>query len=171
MVFSIQEAIISAIYIYQTVCLLWQRDKHGDRHNQRLLRKLLAHLIFVNVMVVVLDITLLAVQFSGHYEIQTTYKTAVYSVKLKVEFSILNRLARFLTNRGSTSGNFHLDTFTSSKKTRPSTVSDGHGSFVKMDDIGQIDNNEAQSPKMRLKVIKEEANTIRDMDKRAAISV
>ncbi|KAH7345956.1 hypothetical protein BKA66DRAFT_377810, partial [Pyrenochaeta sp. MPI-SDFR-AT-0127] len=95
-VFSVQETIISAIYIYHTIHLLGQtdklRDKHGNKNDEKPLRKLLTHLILVNVVVVALDITLVAVQFSGHYEIQTTYKTAVYSVKLKMEFSVLNRL-------------------------------------------------------------------------------
>ncbi|KAH7343090.1 hypothetical protein BKA66DRAFT_448279 [Pyrenochaeta sp. MPI-SDFR-AT-0127] len=108
-VFSVQETIISAIYIYETVRLLEQSNRHGDRRNQGPLRKLLAHLIFVNVVVVILDITLLAVQFSGLYMIQTTYKTAVYSVKLKIEFSILNRLVQIVTGRRSPSGNFHLN--------------------------------------------------------------
>ncbi|KAH8701353.1 hypothetical protein GQ44DRAFT_665060, partial [Phaeosphaeriaceae sp. PMI808] len=114
-VFSVQETIISAIYIYHTVRFLGQSDKHGDRNDQKRLRNLLAHLILVNIIVVVLDITLLAVQFSGHFEIQTTYKTAVYSVKLKIEFSVLNRLAQFVTDRRTIDGNFHLNTFASSK--------------------------------------------------------
>jgi hypothetical protein len=138
MVFSVQEAIISAIYIYETVRLLQQSNKYGDRHNQGALRKLLAHLIFANVMVVALDVTLLAVEFSGHYEIQTTYKTAVYSVKLKIEFSVLNRLVQFVTNKRGSSGSIHLDTFTSNKKTGSSTFAVDHGSLVKTDDELQL---------------------------------
>ncbi|PVI07355.1 hypothetical protein DM02DRAFT_497150, partial [Periconia macrospinosa] len=88
-VFFVQEAIISGIYIYYTVRL----RRQGDVQNAPL-RKLLSHLIFVNVVVMVLDITLLGTQFAGHYEIQTTYKTAVYSVKLKIEFSVLNRMVK-----------------------------------------------------------------------------
>ncbi|KAF5843962.1 hypothetical protein GGP41_002285 [Bipolaris sorokiniana] len=145
-VFSVQEAIISAIYIYETARLLQQNNKYGDRYNQGTLRKLLAHLIFVNVMVVALDVTLLAVQFSGHYEIQTTYKTAVYSVKLKIEFSVLNRLVQFVTNKRSISGSIHLKTFTSSKKTGSSTFAVDHGSLVKMDD-------ESQSSKKRPELV------------------
>ncbi|KAF1974994.1 hypothetical protein BU23DRAFT_504177, partial [Bimuria novae-zelandiae CBS 107.79] len=91
-VFFVQEAVISVIYIYNTIHLLG----NGDQPNGRPLRKLLGHLIFVNVIVLVLDATLVATQFTGYYQIQTTYKTAIYSVKLKIEFSVLNRLVRIV---------------------------------------------------------------------------
>lgn len=94
-VISAQETIISLIYIYETIQLLRQ----GSGRRKGPVEKLLRHLIFVNIVVLILDITLLAIQFSGHYEIQTTYKTAVYSVKLKIEFSVLNRLVNLVKHR------------------------------------------------------------------------
>jgi hypothetical protein len=94
-VISVQETIISGIYIYQTVLLLGGDGAKSHKPIQKLLR----HLIIVNIVVLVFDITLLAVQFSGHYEIQTTYKTAVYSVKLKIEFSVLNRLVSIIKHK------------------------------------------------------------------------
>ncbi|KAK7178122.1 integral membrane protein [Paraphaeosphaeria sporulosa] len=90
-VFFIQEAMISIIYIYETV----------------------------------------PTQFTGHYEIQTTYKTAVYSIKLKIEFSILNRLVHvvknkhLLGNQGSLrNDSVPLSTWTSRKKSQ-FTISTG----------------------------------------------
>jgi hypothetical protein len=50
------------------------------------------HLIWINVLIVLLDLTILATEYSGHYEIQVMYKGALYSVKLKLEFCILNQL-------------------------------------------------------------------------------
>jgi hypothetical protein len=95
-VISFQETIISIIYIYNTVLLLGQdSSSKGPKPIQKLLR----HLILINVLVLIFDITLLAVQFSGHYEIQTTYKSAVYSIKLKIEFSVLNRLVSIVKHR------------------------------------------------------------------------
>jgi hypothetical protein len=92
---SVQEMIISLIYIFRTMKLLG-----GDCGRRRgSLRKLLIHLIIVNVVVLMFDITLIAVQFSGHYEIQTTYKTAIYSIKLKIEFSVLNRLVSLIQHK------------------------------------------------------------------------
>jgi hypothetical protein len=136
-VFCVQESIISLIYIYETVHLLGL----GDKKSGGPLRKLLRHLIWVNVVVLIFDISLLAVQFSGHYEIQTTYKTAVYSIKLKLEFSVLNRLVGMvkhkdlLSNQLSQSNrSLSLNTWTGSKKTQFSTSSGGPGTFVKMDE-------------------------------------
>jgi len=87
-VFFVQEFGISVLYIYATIKLL----KPAASISQGALRKLLAHLIVVNIVVLIFDITLLATQFTGHFEIQTSYKAAIYSVKLKIEFSVLNRL-------------------------------------------------------------------------------
>lgn len=90
--FCVQEFIISAFYIYETVKLL---RPEGEIITAPL-RRLLRHLVLVNVTVLIFDITLLATQFSGNYEVQTPYKAAIYSVKLKIEFSVLNRLVEFV---------------------------------------------------------------------------
>lgn len=49
-------------------------------------------LILVNILVIFMDITLVVTECIHHYEIQTTYKSLVYSVKLKIEFVVLNQL-------------------------------------------------------------------------------
>ncbi|KAJ0107068.1 hypothetical protein J7T55_006946 [Diaporthe amygdali] len=91
-IFFLQELAISSIYIVATMKLL--RDKSGpsSMKNSRSARRFLTHLIKINIMVVVLDITILALEYAGLYVIQTAYKGMVYSVKLKLEFSILNAL-------------------------------------------------------------------------------
>jgi hypothetical protein len=94
-IFFVQESTISAFYIYETVRLLGP----GGEINRKPLRKLLAHLVLVNALVLVLDATLLGTEYSGHYEIQTTYKPAIYSIKLKIEFSVLNRLVKIVKNK------------------------------------------------------------------------
>lgn len=136
-VYSVQEGIISVIYIYETIHLLG----NGSANTRGPLRKLLSHLIIVNVMVLIFDITLLAVQFSGHYEIQTTYKTAVYSVKLKIEFSVLNRLVDVVKNgnlvrnrSGVWAPSFSLSTWARSKKTHSTAGRSAQGFFSKIDD-------------------------------------
>ncbi|KAL2279321.1 hypothetical protein FJTKL_13526 [Diaporthe vaccinii] len=92
-IFFLQELAISAIYIVATTRLL--RDKSRSSSSPKgsaPARRFLGHLIKINVMVVVLDITILALEYAGLYVIQTAYKGMVYSVKLKLEFSILNSL-------------------------------------------------------------------------------
>jgi hypothetical protein len=72
----------------------------------------------VNVIIVLLDMTILGLEYSGLYDIQTVYKGLVYSVKLKLEFSILNRLVELTQGKLNSSNNHNsnecsvqLDTF------------------------------------------------------------
>jgi hypothetical protein len=93
--FFVQESIISGLYIYETIRLLGP----SGEINRNPLRKLLAHLILVNILILVFDATLLGTEYSGVWEIQTTYKPAIYSIKLKIEFSVLNRLVSIVKNK------------------------------------------------------------------------
>ncbi|KAF2255458.1 hypothetical protein BU26DRAFT_584265 [Trematosphaeria pertusa] len=94
-IFFLQEVIISGLYLYKTSKLL--RAECGIRgRNSRLV---MTHLIWVNVMIIILDITLLAIEYAGYYDVQVVYKAAVYSIKLKMEFSILNRLLDLFQGR------------------------------------------------------------------------
>lgn len=99
-VFFAQEVIISSFYIIETTKLM--RTQREIRSNVSR-RNLMIHLIIVNIVVVLLDIAILAMEYAGHYGLQTSYKALVYSVKLKVEFSILNKLVE-LTHGSTLSG-------------------------------------------------------------------
>ncbi|KAH6859156.1 hypothetical protein BKA58DRAFT_166680 [Alternaria rosae] len=139
---SVQEMAISVIYIYRTVKML-----DGDCGRRRgSLRKLFIHLIIVNVAVLAFDITLIAVQFSGHYEIQTTYKTAIYSIKLKIEFSVLNRLVNLLQHKNlfgdAATRCQDVDRWTDSKRTYSSS---NRGGFTKMEESSSMANSDKHS--------------------------
>ncbi|KAG8158379.1 hypothetical protein KVR01_011501 [Diaporthe batatas] len=90
--FFLQEFGISAIYVIATMRLLRNKSWPSSPKASATGRRFLTHLIQINVMVVVLDITILALEYAGLYVIQTAYKGMVYSIKLKLEFSILNSL-------------------------------------------------------------------------------
>jgi len=90
-IFFVQELILSGIYIWQTFKMMRIEKNTGVGKNGGS-RKLMHHLILVNVVVIILDITILGLEYAGYYQLQTAYKGLVYSVKLKLEFSILNRL-------------------------------------------------------------------------------
>ncbi|KAF2737873.1 hypothetical protein EJ04DRAFT_574348 [Polyplosphaeria fusca] len=94
-IFFIQECIISGIYVFKTAKLLRSEGNIRGRNA----RKVMTHLIWVNIMVIILDITLLSIEYAGYYDIQTTYKAAVYSCKLKMEFAILNKLLDLFQGR------------------------------------------------------------------------
>lgn len=86
--FSIQESIISGLYIWEVsrgLKPIFAIKKIAGR-------KVIRHLIIVNVLVVLLDISLIITQYLDHFQIATTYKPVVYSIKLKMAFVVLNRL-------------------------------------------------------------------------------
>lgn len=93
-IFFLQEVIISGIYVHQTLQLL-RSEGNIRRHS----RRVMTHLIVVNLIIIALDVTLLAVEYAGLYDIEVTYKPMVYSVKLKMEFNILNQLVLLFQGR------------------------------------------------------------------------
>ncbi|KAB2575307.1 putative integral membrane protein [Lasiodiplodia theobromae] len=137
-VFAFQEILISVLYIYETTRLL-----QPSPTSNRALRKILYHLVAINAVVLAFDVTLLGVQYSNQYEIQTTYKGAVYSIKLKLEFSVLNNLISVIKDkdlsfggRGSSSvtPSRRFDTFTFNN--RRSKGSADYGVFSRIEESG-----------------------------------
>jgi hypothetical protein len=86
--FSTQEFIISALYIWEARKMLRSIAKIKKEE----VRSVMLHLIFVNILMIIMDVTLLGTEYANQYSIETTYKSTLYSIKLKLEFSILNRL-------------------------------------------------------------------------------
>ncbi|KAL8973021.1 MAG: hypothetical protein Q9197_002518 [Variospora fuerteventurae] len=83
--FCIQEFIISGIYVYSTIKLL-RPVYHGRT------RKVMMQLIWINSIIIAMDVVLLGMEYSSFYEIEATLKAMVYSIKLKLEFAVLNQL-------------------------------------------------------------------------------
>jgi len=102
-IFFVQETIISIMYIFETQRVLNNRATLGQ--NDSVTRTVMHHLIWTNILVVCLDITLLGLSYSTYFYVQSAYKPCVYGVKLRVEFSILNRLVQ--TIRGGSSLHSH----------------------------------------------------------------
>ncbi|KAK8144085.1 hypothetical protein G3M48_006316 [Beauveria asiatica] len=59
----------------------------------------LRHLIYVNILIIVLDIILLGIQCADLFYLQAALKPCIYGLKLKAEFAILNRLIGILQRR------------------------------------------------------------------------
>ncbi len=106
--FSLQEFIISALYVYETRKIL----KPGEIFQKRRFRQVMRHLIYINILLVALDITLLATEYANLYVIQITMKGAVYGFKLRLEFAILNQLMSIA--RGNDSSHEHPNSHTHS---------------------------------------------------------
>jgi len=49
-------------------------------------------LIYVNILVIILDIAVMCTQYAGLFQLHVVFKGAVYSIKLFVEFFVLNQL-------------------------------------------------------------------------------
>lgn len=86
--FYIQDLVISDIYIYEIVSTFKLISTIRSRNSC----SAIIHLFQINILIVLLDILLLLAEFKLHY-IQVSLKTIVYSIKLKLEFSILNYLS------------------------------------------------------------------------------
>ncbi|KAH6892870.1 hypothetical protein B0T10DRAFT_591583 [Thelonectria olida] len=96
------EVILSSFYIFETVKLVRLEQRVGKCKSSR---RLMNHLIFVNIVIILLDVTILGLEYADQYKIQTSYKAFVYSAKLKLEFTILNRLVEMTTgNKDGSSG-------------------------------------------------------------------
>jgi len=90
--FAAQEIVISLIYL----CEVYKILKFAlDGNTRRAMWQLAA----MNLLHLVLDLTLLAVEFLGMHMIEATLKGLIYSVKLKIEFAVLNQLVRVMRDR------------------------------------------------------------------------
>lgn len=99
-VFFVQEMTISGLYIWETSRLLRIADALGHENSRT---KMMRNLIAVNVGVALIDVAIMALELADLYNLQTSYKALSYSVKLKLEFSILNRLVDFVRSRSNSS--------------------------------------------------------------------
>ncbi|KAH7063242.1 hypothetical protein B0J12DRAFT_723762 [Macrophomina phaseolina] len=100
-IFFIQETFISILYIVHTLRVLRTVQTLRPHETCIATRSVLRNLIYVNLITTILDVTLLGVEFSGMYLVQTGFKQAVYSVKLKLEFAVLNQLVQIVRGSGS----------------------------------------------------------------------
>jgi hypothetical protein len=99
--FCIQEFIISGLYVYATRQIL----KPGETFQKKRFRRVMRHLIYVNILVILMDITLLGTEYANLYDIQITFKGTLYSIKLRLEFAILNQLRSIVRPSGTSYDN------------------------------------------------------------------
>ncbi|KFY07173.1 hypothetical protein V492_07382 [Pseudogymnoascus sp. VKM F-4246] len=89
---SVQEIIISGIYIYGTREML-KLNPEGENRNMVL------QLLGINLIFILMDIGLIATQYSNLFTYQTTLKGLIYSIKLKLEFFVLGKLVHIVNRR------------------------------------------------------------------------
>lgn len=85
--FCLQDLVICGIYIREACRALQPVLEVRGREG----RKVIMHLLAVNILVVIMNVLLLVTEYKMHF-IQISFKTVVYSIKLKLEFAVLTRL-------------------------------------------------------------------------------
>ncbi len=94
--FTIQELIISGLYLWETRRLL-NLHKHFQEAKTR---EVMLHLVWVNVFIIFLDMALLSTEYANLFTIQTVFKAVIYSIKLRFEFVVLNQLMEIVKGHG-----------------------------------------------------------------------
>lgn len=84
-IFALQEGALSCLYVWRAIEML----KTSDRERSR---RIIRQLFLINIIIILLDAALLVNEFGDRHVLQQTLKGVVYSVKLKLEIHILNRL-------------------------------------------------------------------------------
>ncbi|KAK1990536.1 integral membrane protein [Colletotrichum falcatum] len=91
MVFTLQETIISGIFVRAG----FRNLKGLFEFKAREARVLLSYLVAMFALVFLLDVGLVVLEYMGFFVFQTSSKPIVYSIKLKVEFAVLQKLLAF----------------------------------------------------------------------------
>ncbi|KAF4229245.1 hypothetical protein CNMCM8980_006356 [Aspergillus fumigatiaffinis] len=89
--FCVQEFSISVLYIHETVKLLQLRPANNSRR-----KNIMYQLLAINILIIIMDTVVVAVEFVGLYYMQVLLKDAIYSIKLKLEFAVLGKLTRIV---------------------------------------------------------------------------
>ncbi|KAK6953009.1 hypothetical protein Daesc_005306 [Daldinia eschscholtzii] len=95
--FSVQETVISSIYIWGTLQML-KLSLNSKAKNT------LAFLIIVQVAVVLADIPVIVLDYCNYFTLKAVIHSFIYAFKLQIEFVVLNEFKR-LANGGITGGN------------------------------------------------------------------
>lgn len=98
--FFAQEALLSVLYICKTVEFL-------KSHVRNRYWGILHQLLVINILIILMDASFVAVQYSGFYAIQVTLKGLVYSVKLKLEYAILGKLVKAVNAQRKATGSYY----------------------------------------------------------------
>jgi hypothetical protein len=94
--FMVQEGLISAVYIWEAVRMIKLSPEGGRR------RRMIPYELFaVNVAAILMDLSLVILEYLGFYFAQIILKAAVYSIKLKMEFAVLGMLVSIVHSHAS----------------------------------------------------------------------
>lgn len=91
--FSLQEIIISAIYIYATLKML-----QGSFNKK--IRNTIAFLVLIQVVVILADVVVISLDYAEYFTLKAVLHSFVYAFKLQLEFVILNEFREVIAKGG-----------------------------------------------------------------------
>lgn len=94
--FTAQETFISTVYIWYTVQMIRLIPSDDKRRH-----KILYELVAINVFAIIMDLSLVILQYLDFYYTQVILKATIYSIKLKLEFAVLGMLVSIVHRRNS----------------------------------------------------------------------
>jgi hypothetical protein len=100
-VFFVQEIIISTIFIVATTKMMRFNPTRTKRRSN-----IMYQLLVINFVIILMDVSLLVLEYLGLFITQTVLKCFFYTVKLKLEIAVLSRLSSFVRTayEGGSSG-------------------------------------------------------------------
>lgn len=161
--FSIQETIISMLYIYHASGFL--KDVYT-----RQMHRVMQLLIFAQLMAILFDICLITVDCNNMFTLKIIVHPFVYAIKLKMEFVVLNQLLA-LIKHGLAPGEFPAPDEESPDISGPTTVRSGrHGNFSQLEKSLNVEENADPSKVVEGEHVISQRNgpevTVRDMQDR-----
>ena len=97
--FCIQEFIISGLYLWKTMDIVKTQAQparstspSSDQRNKNHVGLIMWQLFIINIVIIVMDIALLAIEYKDLHIPEVAFKGLCYSVKLKLEFAVLSKL-------------------------------------------------------------------------------
>lgn len=100
--FTVQELIISGLYVSKTIALLKVISKDNTR-------TMIAQLLVMNIIIICMDTGIVALEFLHYQLYQEVLKGFVYSVKLKLELNILSKLVDLVNDNNTRRNTMTMD--------------------------------------------------------------
>jgi hypothetical protein len=123
--FSVQETVISLLYIYHTHDFLRDTSTHQTHRVMQLL-------ITAQIIAIIFDVALVIVDWNNMFTLKVSVHPFVYAVKLKMEFIVLNQLLA-LIKHGVAPRSFPAPDEESPDTSGPTPRTRKHVSFVSSD--------------------------------------
>ncbi|KAG4415709.1 hypothetical protein IFR04_011166 [Cadophora malorum] len=136
--FSIQEVLISAIYIWATLRML------KGSFNKKI-RNTIMFLILIQVVVILADVIVITLDYCEYFTLKAVLHSFVYAFKLQLEFVILNQFKDVIANGGIAPRGLEAmqaeqnDNLSPTPPSKPAASQKKWGSFITIGRVGTVE--------------------------------